>query len=87
MLHTHTILYSKLAYSACHSQGFPAAGALCSVALDEFLFHDYMHVSVGKRAEARGQSGGSTDLPKSTGEPGHWLNIKSCDLCSLTLPA
>lgn len=63
------------------------AGSLCLVALDEFLFHDHVHVGVGKRAEARGQSGGSTDLPKGTGESGHWLSIKSCDLYSLTVPA
>lgn len=85
---TWTILYTniKLAYSTC--QGFPAPElGLCLVALDEFPFHDHVHVGGRKCAEARGQSGGSLDLPKGTGESGHWLSIKSCDLCSLTVPA
>lgn len=46
---------------------------MCLVALDELLFPDHVYAGVDKGAKARGQSRGSTDLPKGTGELGHSL--------------
>lgn len=40
------------------------AGSLCLAALGGFLLHDHVYMGVGKRAEGRGQSGGSMDVPK-----------------------
>lgn len=58
VIHTHTHTHYtvrpqsiNLACCTCHNQGFPALElGLCIVALDEFLFHDHVHVGVGKRA-------------------------------------
>lgn len=84
-IYTRTIytIYTQniiLAYYTSHNQGFPTPElvSVCLVALDEFLLYDRGCVSIDKRAKARGQPRGSTDIPRGTGEPGHSLCMVEC---------